>query len=225
MDLENFEKRQAVTAWRDRLQLSAWVLVNEASNKARSSLEQKLHEAGIHDSLWDPSHFARTRIDAAMRESLEVPLRNIFAQAAEELYELDSAYKSLSDVLTSSVDQLNYPSMAMSDDKRDQSTAITARLVPVKQRLSLMANLVKQRVVSKGVLEWGAKALGQIGEVADAAVLKVQNNTGLHDRLRCVAVERIERAWMSDRGDHSPLMAQIVAAVDKVTNQTRSLAS
>jgi hypothetical protein len=224
MDLEKFEKRQAITSWRDRLQFAAWALVNESGKKARASLEQQIHEAGIQNSLWDPSHFARERIDAAMRTSLEAALGGLLKQAARELQALDTAYGALSDSLIAGVAQFIYPNTPTPEVKQDKYAPVTAALAPAKQRFSAITNFVAQKVVSKVAREWGTKALDQLSEAADAASQKIQNNTGLHDRLRRAAVERIARAWMCDHGDHRPLMAQLAAAVDDVTTQARRMA-
>ncbi len=159
-----------------------------------------------------------------MRESLEPALCRLIAEAAKELQSIDPAYEALSDVLVADVAQLIYPYTTTPDVNQDKNAPITAVLAPAKQRFSAITNFVTQKVVSKEARELSSRAFDKLSEVADAANQKFQHNIGLHDRLRRAAVERIAQAWMCDHGDHLPLMAKLIAAIDGVTNQARSMA-
>jgi hypothetical protein len=224
MDFANFEKRQEITAWRDRCLLAAWALLNESAKKARISLEDQISEAGIHQSAWDPSQFSWERIDVAMRVSIDTAIGPVIEQAANELQSIDILYRALGNSLIADSANFIYPKTPTQEVAGDTFAPVATALAPAKQRFSAITSFVAQKMFPKGALEWGTRALDQLSEVADAASQKIQNDTGLHDRLRQAADERIARAWMADRGDCVPLMAQFVAAVDRVTAQARRMA-
>lgn len=70
MDLDLLERRQATLSWRDDLIMAIWDIVNRAGMEAKRGVEERLAEAGIVETLWDPASFTRERVDVVMREMI-----------------------------------------------------------------------------------------------------------------------------------------------------------
>ena len=224
MDLDLLEKRQAALSWRDDLILEMWSIVNRAGMEAKLGVEKDLAEAGIVETLWDPAKFTRERVDAAMRAAILNELENLFRRAAENLRKIDTGYVALADALLESLIALELPSLEP-DDPDEVRTDATHKPAPAPTgRLAAMIATIADRDLIKSAKEWGSWALTMVGEASETASQKLQSGTGLHDRLRRSAQTRIETAWMAPTGEPLPLMGQLIAVVENVGNEARSMA-
>lgn len=224
MDLDLLEKRQAVLSWRDDLILDTWRIVNCAGMEAKRGVEEHLADAGIVETLWDPANFTRERVDGVMRTVILCELENLFRDAADELRTIDASYAALADALLESLGIMQLPSLKLDgpddvrpDEIREPVSAPTGRLA------AMMATISNQDLV-KSAKEWSSWALTVVSEASDTASQKLQSGTGLHDRLRRSAQDRIETAWMAPTGDPPPLMGQLLAVAENVGNEARSMA-
>ncbi|PEQ10303.1 hypothetical protein B2G71_23095 [Novosphingobium sp. PC22D] len=235
MNIERLEQRQAVGAWRDELQLAAWRLINGAAKGAREGLEVHIaKDASILDTIWDPASFTYEKIDAPMKAVLSGALDGLFRQAAEELRMIAPDYAPLAEALIASAASFTFPAVeaksAGPDAQRDETGAATkgpasppASAGSDGSRWASVGSYVANNRVASGAREWGAWLLDTVSTTADAASQKLQSGVGLHDRLRNSASERIAIAWMGERGEPRPLMSQVVALVDEVANDARSM--
>lgn len=222
MDIEALEKRQAVLSWRDELLLGVWRVVNRAGIEAKRGVEAHLAEAGIVDTLWDPANFTRDRVDGVMRAAVLSGLESLFVAAAEELRAIDVGYGALADALLEGLRVVRLPALVVVEDgatgpSSGPPSASSGRLA------GMMAAVSGEQLV-KSAREWSGWALELVGEASEAASQKLQSGIGLHDRLRRSAQARIETAWMSPSGDPSPLMGQLISAVETVGSEARSMA-
>ncbi|MEW6374148.1 MAG: hypothetical protein AB1584_24810 [Pseudomonadota bacterium] len=224
MDLDLLEKRQAALSWRDDLILEMWSIVNRAGMEAKLGVEKDLAEAGIVETLWDPAKFTRGRVDGAMRSAMLNELENLFRRAAENLRKIDTGYVALADALLESLAALKLPSLEP-DDPNEVMTDASHKSAPAPTgRLAAMIATTADRDLIKSAKEWGSWALTMVGEASETASQKLQSGTGLHDRLRRSAQTRIETAWMAPTGEPLPLMGQLIAVVENVGNEARSMA-
>lgn len=222
MDIDLLEKRQAIAGWRDRLVLGIWRVVNNAGAEARAGIERHLAEAGIVDTLWDPASFTRERIDEVMRATVSSGLKDLFVASAEELRAIDPRFGALADVLVTSFNEIRMPEMTSHDQKTGGALHAPRKKVAQGRLASLVANVTERRVV-RGARDWGSWALDIVSEASDAASQKLQSGTGLHDRLRRSAQERISTVWMGTGGDPQPMMAQVLSVVEDVGHEARSI--
>jgi hypothetical protein len=221
MNIDDLEQRQAVAAWRDRLTLAAWELINAAGSSARDEVETNLPEASLLDTLMNPARFVYDRVDVAMHLTLATRLKTLFEQAAQELQAINPAYQPLASALIASVDVLSFPStQAEAQEETELSEHAPSRWFPRITRLPTLPNYVVENRLAKGAVEVGSRALDVLG----GASSKLQSGTGLHDRLRKAAAGRITQAWMGTRGAPRPLMGQLISMIDEVTNEARSMA-
>ena len=130
-------------------------------------------------------------------------------------------YQPLASALTASVDVLSFPSMqAEAQEETERTDEAPSRWFPLLSRLPTLSSYVVENRLAKSALEVGNRALDVLGDASS----KLQSGTGLHDRLRNAAADRIAQAWMGTRGSPRPLMAQLISMIDEVTNEARSMA-
>lgn len=221
MDIETLEIRQAVLAWRDQLVLGIWRVVNRAGIEAKRGVEEHLKDAGIVDTVWDPAKFTRDRVDGIMRAAVLDGLEGLFEGAAEELRCIDIDYAALADALLDSLAVLRFPALTVVTTNAPATPVSNAG---AQNRLAgLMAAVSGQELV-KSAREWGSWALELVGEASDAASQKLQSGTGLHDRLRRSAQARIDTGWIASTGNPQPIMSQLLAVVETVGSEARSMA-
>lgn len=219
MEIDFLLRRQAVCEWRDRQLFQAVSTINSAAIKARADFDAQLEEAGFADTVWDPEAFAFGRIDALMSKHLAGPLEAFLTGAASELRLIEDRFAALAEALASSNAALVLPIGAAAPPEQAPVTAesgATPRVKPVApesgfQRLSGL------------VREWGSRASENIVSTAETVSKSVQDRTGLYDRLRRKAAERIKGAWMGDGGDPLPLKAQLIGLIEDVTSEARSI--
>lgn len=221
MEIETLEKRQAVLAWRDELVLGIWRVVNRAGIEAKRGVEEHIAEAGIVDTLWDPANFTQDRVDGVMRAAVLGGLEGLFKGAAEELRAIDMDYAALADALVESLGVLRFPAPVVANT--DLPSAPSSNSAAPSRLAGLMAAVSRQELI-KSAREWGTWALDLVGEASEAASQKLQSGTGLHDRLRRSAQAQIDTGWMASTGDPQPIMGQLLAVVETVGSEARSMA-
>ena len=224
MDLDLLERRQATLSWRDDLIMAIWGIVNRAGMEAKRGVEERLPEAGIVETLWDPGSFTRERVDVVMREIIVSELEKLFDGAAQQLRTITPGYSALADALLDSLSMLQLPSLEPDVQGEPKVDAPIGSVTASTGRLATMMENVSNRDLVKSAKEWGSWALSMVGESSEAASQKLQSGAGLHDRLRRSAQARIETAWMATAGDPPPLMGQLIAVVESVGNEARSMA-
>lgn len=224
MDLDLLERRQATLSWRDDLIMAIWGIVNRAGLEAKRGVEERLAEAGIVETLWDPASFTRDRVDAVMRKMIVSELEKLFEGAAEQLRTIDPGYNALADALLESLSMLQMPSLEPEVQGEPKVDAPKGSVTTSTGRLATMMETISNQDLVKSAREWGSWALSVVGEASEAASQKLQSGAGLHDRLRRSAQARIETAWMAPAGDPPPLMGQLIAVVESVGNEARSMA-
>lgn len=224
MDLDLLERRQTVQSWRDKLILDMWGIVNHVGIEAKHAVEAKLAEAGIVATVWDPASFARERVDAVMREKIPDQLEKLFKKAAKQLRAIDPQYTALAAALIESLRMIEFPSPAC--DEPDTTRAIAPQepeLGPTSRFAAMLAAISNQRLVKSATI-WGSWAVSMVGEASESASQKLQSGVGLHDRLRRSAQDYIETGWMAPTGSPPALMGQLIAVVESVGNEARSMA-
>lgn len=221
MDIDKLSQRQAVLAWRDELILGIWGIVNQAGADAKRGVEDELAQAGLVDTIWDPANFTRDRVDGAMREAVLGDLKDLLTNAATDLQAIDEGYSPLADALLESLTALQLPSL---DAPRDPAKVEEAHSPAPSGRLASAMDAISRQEFVKSAREWGSWALDIVGEASDAASQKLQSSTGLHDRIRRSAQDRIDTAWMGSVGDPPPLMGQLISAVETVGSEARNMA-
>lgn len=224
MDLDLLERRQATLSWRDDLIMAIWGIVNRAGMEAKRGVEERLAEAGIVETLWDPASFTRERVDGVMCEIIVNELEELFKEAAEQLRTIEPGYSALANALLESLTMLQLPSLAPDVEGEIKVDAPHGPVTASTGRLAAMMETISNQDLVKSAKEWGSWALAVVGEASEAASQKLQSGAGLHDRLRRSAQARIETAWMAPAGDPPPLMGQLIAVVESVGNEARSMA-
>ena len=224
MDLDLLERRQATLSWRDDLIMAIWGIVNRAGMHAKRGVEERLAEAGIVETLWDPASFTRERVDRVMREKIVSELEELFGRAAQQLRTIAPGYNALADALLESLSMLQMPSLEPEIQGEPKVDAPKGSATTSTGRLATMMETISNQDFVKNAKEWGSWALSVVGEASEAASQKLQSGAGLHDRLRRSAQARIETAWMAPAGDPPPLMGQLIAVVESVGNEARSMA-
>ena len=222
MEIELLEKRQAIAGWRDRLVLGIWRVVNHAGTEAKAGVERHLAEAGIVDSLWDPANFTRERIDGVMRASVSSGLEGLFVASAQELRPIDPKLGALADVLVESLAEIRMPEIASPGKDTSEATKVPSEPVP-QGRLAWLLSTVTDRQVVQGARDWGSWALDKVSDASDAASQKLQSGTGLHERLRRSAQERISTVWMGTSGEPHTLMTQVLGVAEEIGSEARSM--
>ncbi len=224
MDLDLLERRQTTLSWRDDLMMAIWGIVNRAGMEAKRGVEERLAEAGIVETLWDPASFTRERVDGVMCEMIVSELEELFKEAAEQLRTIDPGYSALADALLESLTMLQLPSLKPDVEGEIKVDAPHGPVTASTGRLATMMETISNQDLVRNAKEWGSWALSVVGEASEAASQKLQSGAGLHDRLRRSAQARIETAWMAPAGDPPPLMGQLIAVVESVGNEARSMA-
>ena len=223
MEIDFLLRRQAVCEWRDRHLFQAVSTINCAAIKARADFDAQLEEAGFADTVWDPEAFAFGRIDTLMRKHLAGSLNTFLTGAADELRLIEGRFGPLADALASSSSALVLPVGAAVGETAtgqaapsEQSPCTAAEAKPAEPETGF------QRL-SGLVREWGSRASENIVSTAETVSKSVQDRTGLYDRLRRKAAERIKGAWMGDGGDPLPLKVQLIGLIEDVTSEARSI--
>lgn len=226
MNYDLMERRHAITAWRDELVLEIWKTANGAAAKARQAIENELSRAGFVNSIWDPDDFVHQRVDDATRTTLLPDLEALFARAGEDLKAIHEDHTALAAALADSLAHLHLPEQQPpAPPPEDTSPPVAEPVQPIpNSRLSALVSAVTDREVVKSARDWGSWALDKVSEASDVASQKLQSGTGLHDRLRRSASERVTNVWMGTHGEQKPVMGQLLAVVEEVTNAARSMA-
>lgn len=216
MDIDALVRRQAISEWRDRQILTSWSMINRAGQSALEAFDDLLDEAGILDSTWDPGAFAKARIDRLMSADLKARLGEFLSSAADELGAIHGSFADLSSALGASVESLTLPEVSAPPEKVNSTDS-----TETDASLGLMS--VFDNGIARAARSLGAKASDALGTAADTASKKFQSQTGLHDRLRRSAAERVRDAWLGSKGEPKPLAAQIIVLIDDAGNGARSL--
>lgn len=205
--------------------LEIWLTVNRATATARQIVENDLPSASIVNSIRQ-DEFAHPRIDDATRTDLLPDLHKLFAKAGRDLVAIDEDYSALAAALGDSIVHLQLPEQQPSaPPSADKIPGASEAVQPLPNgRLSALVSAVTEKEMVKNARDWGSWALEKVSEASDAASQKLQSGTGLHDRIRRSAVERVTSVWMGTRGDNKPVMGQLLAVVEEVTNAARSMA-
>lgn len=91
MMLSTFDRRRAVSDWRDAWLLQVWQAVGEAARQARDDLERETPCAGLWNIYLDQGAFANPRVDRSMRRAMRPFLDRVRALAGAELAQIDPA--------------------------------------------------------------------------------------------------------------------------------------
>lgn len=213
MDWELAMRRQAVTEWRDRQIMDARSLLNAHAQAARNAFEAQLSQASMLDSVWDPAGFTNHRIDALMHYHVSGGLADYFKNAAKELVSLDKSFTRLGKVLASGAG-IKLPAAAepRAPSKTDATTSDAD--LPVADTDSWLVRL-------RGTVATTASTVANYA--TETADWLVQDKVGLRDRLRLAATNRISTQWMGDIGEPLPVLAQVIAFIDQVTHEARTM--
>ncbi len=224
VEFEQLERRQAVLAWRDQLMLGIWRTFNAAGIEARQRLEPHLADAGFIETLRSPGEFTRDKVDSVMRAAARRELETLFGQAAKDLRVIDPRYDALAEALVQSLAILRYPLPVV---KAEAATTEVPAPHPIEggySRLGAMMEVIANQELARSAREWGSWALEIVGEASDVARQRIQSGVGMHDRLRESARLRIDIAWMATAGDPMPILGQLIAVIESVSNEARSMA-
>lgn len=214
MDWDILARRQGVTEWRDRQILQARVLLNEHAREARAAFEEGLAEATVLDSVWDPAGFAHARIDTALGQSMRPALTRFLDEAAAELILLDPAFAALAESMrTSGAVTLPLP----------------PSLPPPPPSLpSPAAETLKKGALYRIADRVAGTATAALDYASQSASWLLQDKVGLRERLREAAMERIAQRWTgsaapASAGGERPVLSQIIALIDEVARNARTV--
>lgn len=213
MDWELAMRRQAVTEWRDRQIMDARSLLNARAQAARNAFEAQLSQASVLDSVWDPAGFTNHRIDALMHEHISGGLAELFKNAAKELVSLDKRFARLGKALANGAGIILPAAAEPSAPSKTDATTAGADL-PVANTDSWLVRL-------RGTVATTATSVANYA--AETADWLVQDKVGLRDRLRFAATNRISNQWMGDIGEPLPVLAQMIAFIDQVAHEARTM--
>lgn len=217
MDWELASQRQFVAEWRDRQILDACALFNREAKTAREAFEAYIKGSRLYDSTWDASEFVRTRIDRLLYKTMPAQLAQFFEDAARELRALDPHFEALGEAL-----------------RRDNAIVLPQARQPELTEPPVLQKTEAPQPASgdRGKGRFGrvgeklGKTARQVGRTAKRASDKLQNWTGLRDRLRNIAAEHIQQQWMTGTPgaevDPRPVLSQVIAIIDEVAYTARS---
>jgi hypothetical protein len=214
LDWELAMRRQAVLEWRDRQILAAYALFNSKAQGALEAFEAQVAKASVVDSVWDPAGFADFRIDELMQERMRPALRALMSGAESELVGLGKDFAPLGAALARS-DELILPT-APKPEAPPEAPA---------------SGLVREAGTEREVDWWIARLPGMAAERAtsffsyasETASWLMQDKVGLRDRLRAAAAERIATQWMGGSGKPRPVLSQVIAIIDEVSHEARTM--
>lgn len=234
VDLELITRRQAVTEWRDRQITSVMHLLNDAATLSRSAFELQIVDAGLIESFWDPLQFVGPRVDQLMASSLVNKLEHFLAEAGRELRALDDRFESLAAALEDSAPALimpkflEHPASIEEAEIASQSQHEAPATAPSNDAeaagvLARLGDRLSTSSISRSAREWRTWAAGNVLTAAEVLSRKLQDSSGLDERLKRSATERIAQAWLGDHGDPLPLKAQMFNLIEEVASEARSM--
>ena len=157
-----------------------------------------------------------------MRASVSSGLERLFVASAQELRAIDPNFAALADVLVESLAEIRMPEIASPGKDTSEATKVPSEPVP-QGRLAWLLSTVTDRQVVQGARDWGSWALDKVSDASDAASQKLQSGTGLHERLRRSAQERISTVWMGTSGEPHTLMTQVLGVAEEIGSEARSM--
>lgn len=221
LEIERGIARQAIADWRDRQIIDAAALINRAGSEARQAYETDLETTVLSESLFGAVQSAAARTDELMEAALREPLRVFLVIAASELAEINARLAPIGEAIVRD-DAISFPSAriqppAVEDEPLSEVSAGQANPADASveaRRGSGWLNRLSERVAT------GATTLA--ASTASAADTLVQDGLGLRGRMRKVAAERIETAWIGTAGEPRPLLAKLIALIDEAAFQART---
>lgn len=208
--------RQALAEWRDRQIVGAAALVNLKAIEARAAFDQQLEDVAVSDSLFNPTGWASTRVDALMRNILTPALDAFLAAAADEVAAIDGSLAAIADALRRR-DLITMPAPEPGPAEADEPVleeAAPGASDTEGPSTGGWLDRVRGRVTS------GAVTLAT--NTAAAADTFVGDGLGHRARLRAAAALRVATYWMGDTGEPKPVRAQLIALIDEAAYAART---
>lgn len=218
MDIDGTMLRQAVNNWRDEYTVHALNLLNDCARRSRQDFDAHLEEAGLLDSVWDPAGFADARVDRLMWESITKDVPELMARAGKALSSLSDAFAVIGDALSTGepldMPTLNEPTVAPSQVTQDASEKL-ASATSDGSWTGFGVSLLRRAA------EVGGRAVDTIREAGTLAERNLQQRTGLDDRLRAAAMQRIATTWMGTDQNPPSVLTQLLSRLDEAAFNAR----
>lgn len=202
--------------------------MNRAAQQSREAFEAQMSGASFVDTLWDPAGFAHKRIDVGMQERLAAVTTDLLGEAASELRLIDEGFAELAAALEGSAGNITFP-CAPSPADQTAETSRDAQLGSAPpsgtSNTEGWGSHVAEFPGARSARAWSEWAADAVAKAGESAGLAIKDRTGLHDRLRFAAVERVRAAWLGYAGTPRPVLAQLLSMIDDVASSARNLAT
>ena len=202
-ELDLAARRHAVAEWRDRQILAVDDLFNHEAARARDAFDQEL-AAAPREATFNVGAYAATRIDALLATALSDSFPRLMAAASEELAGVDAR---LAEVARTLVGETSIPAPAPQPVEAEDD-GVSPETAPAPRKLD------PARVVSK------AAALAD--GAANAADGLIREPLRVRPRLREAAARRVAEHWMRLSGEPASILAQAIARLDAVAQESRT---
>jgi hypothetical protein len=208
--LDALDKRQAVTAWRDRWRFLVWTTMYETGQQALKALEAELPKSDVKDVYLERTEFANPRIDKSMRLTLQPFFGIVGCKAALELYKIDPKLRDLSQEITKIDFECMMPMLAATEE-------------PLKDKDGSILAGATGMVTAFGGFRAGL-AVGLLGAGAFGAYkLAEMASPRFHGWLLDAGRKRLAQVWLGTTGDPLPVMPQIASIFDDIAIKARSI--
>lgn len=227
MDIELLAIRQSIAEWRDRQFFTILGLINQTAIASKVGLEAQIVDAALVQSALDPAGFAGHRIDLLMRTGVGEWLAQTLADASAELRALSSTFEGLAAKLETGTSSLEMPALpappASEVPETLGSDAAAPSTKPVEEKPAAGKLSRFGSLVSGSAKEWHAKARVGVSDLATTVSRTLQDRSGLDERLRRAAGQRIALAWMGDTGEPVPFKGQLFNLINTIALEARSM--
>lgn len=215
----SFEKRQAITAWRDQWTLYTWTSMNNAGKRALEKLEGDLNDAGLLDVYVTNAAFADPRIDKSMLLSMHDILSDVRIEAAAGLHSIDICLDKLGVELI----DLDFGKLMPEMPNLEKNSA------PDLHDIASKGNL-KEKVFGGAIGSALSVAVGIVSapEAVVGTVAYVAANMAkphFHDWIRKAGSKRLANVWLGTIGEPLPVMPKVAAVFDDFAQRARSIVS
>lgn len=213
--LDAFDKRQAVTAWRDHWRFHVWTTMYEAGQQALKALEDELPKSGVKDVYLEQAEFAAPRIDKSMRLPLKRLFHDVRSEAALGLHKIDPTFDNLhQELLKTDFESVMPTPPAMEEipkDKKDKDDGILGSATGMAAAFGgFRAGL------AVGLLGAGAFGAYKLAEMASPR---------FHGWVLDAGRKRLAQVWLGTTGDPLPVMPRIATIFDDIAIKARSILS
>lgn len=218
MEIDGTMLRQAINNWRDEYTIEALNIFNGCAQRSRGNFDAHLEEAGLLDSVWDPAGFANARIDRLMMDSIVADVADFLARAGIGLSTLSAAFSVIGEALAAG-DPLDTPDFTELDPAPSQVSQSNADTLPSAASEGTWTAFGGS--LFRRAAEVGGRAVETLREAGTYAERNLQQRTGLDDRLRAAATQRIATTWMGTDLATPSVLTQLIMRLDEAAFNAR----